>query len=96
MALRRFTRHPKNPPDDEVTPDAGGGPDQFSSNGAGPEGGSSNSVGKSPTVVAQPNPGGVVDPTDAGWYVDASDPQTKRYWDGHHWTGQTIRVEASP
>lgn len=27
---------------------------------------------------------------EAGWYPDAADPGTKRYWDGFHWTGQTV------
>ncbi len=31
--------------------------------------------------------------TAAGWYPDDSDPTLMRYWDGHHLTGQTTRVD---
>jgi hypothetical protein len=31
--------------------------------------------------------------TVAGWYPDDSDPTLLRYWDGHHLTGQTMRVD---
>jgi hypothetical protein len=31
--------------------------------------------------------------TAAGWYPDDSDPTLMRYWDGHHLTGQTMRVD---
>ncbi len=31
--------------------------------------------------------------TVAGWYPDDDDPGLLRYWDGHHLTGQTMRVD---
>jgi len=31
--------------------------------------------------------------TAAGWYPDDADPALHRYWDGHHLTGQTMRVD---
>ncbi len=92
MALRPFTRHPKNPTDDEATPEEEGGIDQFFSHGARPGGTSSNSVDQGGSAAAQLDVTPLVDAADAGWYADASDPQIKRYWDGHHWTGQTMRV----
>lgn len=94
MALKHFSRHPKNPTDDEATPEEVGGLDQFFSHGARPGGTSSNSVDQGEIVVGQEEsaPVPVVETAEAGWYADASDPQTKRYWDGHHWTGQTMRV----
>ena len=32
---------------------------------------------------------------DAGWYPDAQDPSTQRYWDGSSWTDHTTGAASS-
>jgi len=94
MALKPFSRHSKTEADTEAVLDEDDGVDQFFSKGPRPFSNES----RPPQEAADQNPVPVAQPidapesADAGWYPDASDLELKRYWDGHHWTGQTMKV----
>ena len=52
------------------------------------------SGGPTYTMIERPRPGASApEHTVAGWYPDDTDPTLMRYWDGHHLTGQTMRVD---
>ena len=97
MALKPFARHSKSEADTETVPDEDDAVDQFFSNSPRPFANESRPAA-TPPEAADENPVPVAQPVeapefaDAGWYPDASDPELKRYWDGHHWTGQTMQV----
>jgi len=97
MALRPFARHSKTEADTETVPDEDDGVDQFFSNSPRPFSNETRPAA-TPPEAADENRNPVAQPVeasesaDAGWYPDASDPGLKRYWDGHHWTGQTMQI----
>ncbi len=97
MALRPFTRHSKSEADAETALDEDDGVDQFFSKGPRPFSNESRPASTPQGEADQnriPATQSVEAPetANAGWYPDASDPELKRYWDGHHWTGQTMKV----
>jgi Protein of unknown function (DUF2510) len=97
MALRPFSRHSKSEADTETALDGDDGVPQFFSNGPRPVSNETRPAA-TPQEAADQNQIPAAQPVeapqaaDAGWYPDASDPELTRYWDGHHWTGQTMKV----
>jgi hypothetical protein len=97
MSPGPFTRRQKNKAEEEAYRNATTegeqalSPDLFTANP---------SVTSDPSdqvTVSQVQAGRSQGQAPAGWYPDATEPESMRYWDGFHWTGQAVRTApASP
>jgi hypothetical protein len=100
MALRPFSRQPKDASEEESPPEVSGEAE------SGTEGSVGTYIEGAATLVAVPDqlpdpvPAAEVPTVDLpdqagpGWYRDTADERLMRYWDGFHLTGQVMHVHA--
>ena len=92
MAPKLFTRHPKGAEDQDAPSEGTGEAEEFFSNQL--------RLRERPPVDGTPLEAPMVplakppDPVNPGWYPDTAQPGRMLYWDGFHFTGQSMQVES--